>query len=405
MKEQPRILSILSFVQMCKLFSHYGVRTILVLYMISTLNFSEKYSFGVSAYFCGFFELMCLFGGAFADRYLGLSPALFCGSGMLCIGYIALLFERAFFPALGLIVVGNSLFSPAISALVGGAYEGKDPRRKKGFTIFYMMQNAGACLSTVVCGFVAQWYGYSAAFAMASCGMIVGIIILALHRRHIVETQEKSHSLAERFPRKLIYLIGINLGALILFYAASEQICSSLIVFAEKATEKVMFGVAVPSSFIMTTNPVVIVLCGAIVARYRFGLMIPLLLVACSFAGLSFLSQVSGQVSITTVVGVIALISLAELMIGPTVTSFISEVSATRNPAAAMGLLSASIAVSSFLAGGLGMLVACDGTESSSAVYQDGFLKIALICLAGGIAAKILISIVSPEKEETESLA
>ena len=73
-------------------------------------------------------------------------------------------------------------FPGNITAMLGLAYSENDPKRKKGFTIFYMMQNLGALISTVICGFIATHYSFRLGFAIASIGMIVGNLILFVYR-------------------------------------------------------------------------------------------------------------------------------------------------------------------------------------------------------------------------------
>lgn len=152
--KDAKILTLLSLVQMWKFFSHFGVRILLVLYMVNHLHYSDTRAFGMNAVFCGLVELGGIFGGIIADRYLGLKKSILIGGWLLVAGYFALFFELSLFWAMGLIIAGSSLFSSNITALFGLAYAEEDPKRKKGFTIFYMMQNLGALTSTIICGFI-----------------------------------------------------------------------------------------------------------------------------------------------------------------------------------------------------------------------------------------------------------
>ena len=169
-----KILTLLSLVQMWKFFSHFGVRILLVLYMVNHLHYSDTHAFGINAVFCGLVELGGIFGGIIADRYLGLKKSVFMGGWLLVVGYFGLFSEAGLFISMGLIITGSSLFSSNIAALLGLIYTENNSRRKKGFTIFYMMQNLGALIATIICGCIASQYGFRWAFAIASSGMIIG---------------------------------------------------------------------------------------------------------------------------------------------------------------------------------------------------------------------------------------
>jgi proton-dependent oligopeptide transporter, POT family len=347
------MLTTLSAAQTCKFFSHYGVQTLLVMYMISTLHFSEASAFAINACFCGVFEFTCLFGGIVANRHLGLSRSLIVGGMILCTGYLLIIMEEGFFASLGCIVVGNGLFSPAMTALAGSAYEPDDSRREKGFTVLYIMQSVGAFFSTILGGCLAAQYGFSTAFAVSSIGMVVGTTMLLYRRCHLTVRPIHNEPHKTQETGDLKSRVWIALGVLTLFYAASEQSLSSLIVFAERATNRTVLGYSLPSSLITVMNPLIIVLCGSAVARYRCGLSLPLIITAFSFGLLSFASNFMGDIPIGAVAGAVGAISVAELMVGPIVTSFMSEVSTKKSPGTSIGLLYVANGLSSWLGGEL----------------------------------------------------
>lgn len=431
---QPKALPLLACAQMCKFFSHYGMRALLVLYLVEKLRFSDAEAFGINALFIGLVELGGIFGGILADRYLGLRRAFGLGALLLAAGYASLAAEKGLFFSLALIVLGSSLFTSNITAMLGAAYEEKDPRRRKGFTLFYMVQNIGALVSTAVCGIISEKYGFRAGFAFCASGMLCGCALLFAKRRLLAglgnaPCNTKSGLLLapaallfggialvisqERMmlpilpwltagiflffavkllrdpdlPREKVRLLLVYLGALVLFFAAEDQICSSLMLFAERESGRTLFGWTIPSSMIMTLNPIVILVLGSILgsmfARFRIRLIIPFILVASAFALLRYAS----------VFGVIVMISLAELMIAPLIFSFASEVASKGKAGMMMGMIPIAFSLAVMLGGRMSKMVALD--ESG---YGSGFCKVALLVLVGGIILELLRKGFSYEK-------
>jgi proton-dependent oligopeptide transporter, POT family len=436
--QQPKILRLLSFVQMCKFFSHYGLRALLVLYMVNQLQFSDSHAFGVNAVFCGLVELGGIFGGILADRYLGLRRALMLGGIFLGVGYVSLILEKGLFFSLGMIILGGSLFSSNITALLGAAYSENDPRREKGFTIFYMMQNLGALISTLLCAVIAIQYGFYLGFLVASIGMMVGIATLFWRRDLLSKLDRGSQDKPALILAPIILLIlGIGflavgnegiilpllpwitvgifcffaiklmqapkltkwevkklliyLGGLILFFAAEDQICSSLIIFSERETERTLFGWTIPSSVIMSVNPIIIILFGNLIARLKVRFIIPFVLVAISFGTLALLCLFHVPASFLAVIAMVMIVSLAELMVGPFVSSIASEVAAKDKPGMVMGMVPIAFSLASLLGGGFSKMVAVEENSLSLMTYGAGFGKIALLTLIGGMLLQLLI--------------
>lgn len=288
--KHSKIVMLLCLAQMWKFFSHFGMRALLVLYMVEHLDYSDSRAFGVNAVFCGLSELGGIFGGMIADRYLGLKRGMFLGGWLLGVGYLSLIFESSLFVSMGLIIVGASLFSGNITAMLGLAYDENDPNRKKGFTIFYMMQNLGALISMLLCSFIATRYGFRLGFAVAALGMVVGNLMLFVYRgvlHHLGEMPVTAKRMTvstalwmmifivgtlavwsehivllflpwitggillffairllkdARWPKRQVYTLLLYLGALVLFFAVQDQICSSLLLFAERETDRMLFG-------------------------------------------------------------------------------------------------------------------------------------------------------------------
>jgi proton-dependent oligopeptide transporter, POT family len=441
-----KILALLSLAQMCKFFSHFGVRTLLVLYMVEHLLYSDARAFGVNAVFCGLVELGGIFGGIIADRYLGLKKSVLLGGWLLGAGYLALFFESALFWAMGLIIAGASLFASNITALLGLAYTENDPKRKKGFTIFYMMQNLGALISTLLCALLATHYSFRLGFAVAASGMWVGNLILFAYRgllQNLQKMPKRGEQMVvvtlfwmlvlvigtlgvwsekivllflpwitcgillffvmqllkdKRLPREQIYTLLIYLSGLILFFAVEDQICSSLLLFAERETLRTLFGWAIPSSWITSINPIVILLFAALLAKRRSQMATPFILTGCAFAILAVLCFLHLNCSIFGVMGMVAIISIAELMIAPLVLSNASEMAAKGNPGMIMGMVSVAFSLAFQLSGGFSKMVAIEEHAESLQVYGNGFGTVALLMLAGGMMMQLLMKRFADEK-------
>ncbi|MDY0255136.1 MAG: oligopeptide:H+ symporter, partial [Tenuifilaceae bacterium] len=172
MRGHPKALYYLFFAELWERFSYYGMRALLVLYVVQRLyadmNSAEAdaLGYGIYAAFGALVYATPVLGGMIADKFLGYRKAIVTGGIMMAIGLFMMTIETPvlFFGGLGFLVTGNGLFKPNISSMVGSLYEPGDPRRDAGFTIFYMGINIGAWLSPLACGWVAYQWGWSYGF-------------------------------------------------------------------------------------------------------------------------------------------------------------------------------------------------------------------------------------------------
>ena len=176
----PTALYVLFFAEMWERFSYYGMRELLVYYMIKGflgLGDGEAYSiygnYGAMVYATPFI------GGLIADRLLGARKAVILGGILMAAGHLLMTIEnsQAFFMALALLIVGNGFFKPNISTIVGRLYPQGSPKKDSGFTLFYMGINLGAAMSGIVCGHVGETYGWHYGFGLATFGMLVGLAV------------------------------------------------------------------------------------------------------------------------------------------------------------------------------------------------------------------------------------
>ena len=206
----PRGLWVLFITEMWERFSYYGMRAILVFYLIAST--AEELAGGVAndnpgfgwteanAYVLyGVYTFMvyftAIFGGILADRFLGTHRSMLIGGWTIAAGHITLAITNyfditpgtvvtfqnspgsvvCFMIGLALIIVGTGFFKPCVSVMVGQMYEENDPRRDSGFTIFYMGINLGAFFSPLVAGTLGETIGWHWGFGSAAVGMIAGL--------------------------------------------------------------------------------------------------------------------------------------------------------------------------------------------------------------------------------------
>lgn len=448
---QPKALYLLVLVQMWECFSFYGMRVLLVLYMVNQLQFSDLRAIAIYAVYTGLVELTGVIGGLVADRLIGLRRAIALGGWLIAAGHICMALEGAsngFFFGLALIVVGSSLFSTNVSALLGLYYKQEDVRREAGYTWFYIGINIGGLLASILCGFVGEQFGWHYGFGLAAIGMIIGNILLLLFDSVLedkglppVYMKITSYQL---FPIMIILAICVVSGGLIyadlvipllplvslvcmgfvgyrlwesrtvtlstlmtlilylaalaLFFAAEEQMGSSLMLFSERHVTREWFGIEVPSSVLMSVNPMTVILLGSCLTRlcgnlwgksgtsgaFPYRIVIAFVLSALAFGGLAItcaLNNAEGkeQMSVAILAGAFVLISLGEIIIGPAVYSFCSEVASEKTQGTVMGLVPIGFSLASFIGGYISTVLAVPEGSSYQPleVYSSGFTLIA----------------------------
>lgn len=178
-KGHPKGLFLLFFVEMWERFSYYGMRALLVLYMVKALQFSTEKAGHIYGWYTGMVYFTPLIGGYLADRYLGQRKAIVVGGILMMLGHFFMAVPTMFFffSALILLILGNGFFKPNISTVVGSLYEPNDPRRDSGFTIFYMGINLGAFFSPLVCSTLGEKIDWHWGFGAAGVGMLIGLVM------------------------------------------------------------------------------------------------------------------------------------------------------------------------------------------------------------------------------------
>lgn len=176
----PTGLFTLFFAEMWERFSYYGMRALLVFYMIKGfLGYGDNEAYAVYGAYTALVYATPFIGGMLADRLLGARRAVVLGGLLMAAGHLAMTVENevVFFIALALLICGNGFFKPNISTIVGELYPKGSGKKDGGFTIFYMGINLGAAMSPVICGYVGETYGWHYGFGLATAGMLVGVAV------------------------------------------------------------------------------------------------------------------------------------------------------------------------------------------------------------------------------------
>jgi POT family proton-dependent oligopeptide transporter len=181
----PRGLATLFFTEMWERFSYYGMRGILILFMVDAIQTGGLgLTVGRAAAIYGLYTaaayLTALPGGWFADRIVGARNAVFYGGILIAAGQITLALsattQAGFYTGLLLVVTGTGLLKPNVSAIVGDLYPDGGVRRDAGFSVFYMGINIGAFVGPLLCGYLGEQIAWEYAFWAAGLGMILGLV-------------------------------------------------------------------------------------------------------------------------------------------------------------------------------------------------------------------------------------
>ena len=325
-KNNPHSLTTLFFTEMWERFSYYGMRALLVLYLVNSQNYSESDALHIYAVYTGLVYLTPLIGGYLADRFLGSQKAIFIGGLTMMIGHFLMAFPNFLYLAIGMLIIGNGYFKPNISTLLGRLYKPDDVRRDSGFSIFYVGINLGAFLAPLIVGYVGETINWHYGFAIAGFGMLAGLIQFYIGQNKIIKEDISSQSkklnpadwgiitlvslinlplilvilelnqiindfffeilailiiliffyfitkkkqlLAVKKDIKRIAYIGILSIFVIFFWMGFEQAGGSLTLFANNSVDRNFLGFVIPASFFQSINPLIIILIGPMIANF-----------------------------------------------------------------------------------------------------------------------------------------
>ena len=241
----PRQLYLLFFTEMWERFSFYGMKALLLAYMVTQLKFDEPKAYAILGSYAALVYTMPMIGGMLADRFLGYRKAITFGGILMATGHLVLAVPESwsFFYGMAFIICGNGFFKPNISSLVGTLYKENDPRRDSAFSIFYMGINLGAMVGGVLCGYVGQRINWHFGFGLAGVFMILGLIVFtigkkSLGHRGLPPQNESLHKavIAGLDKEKIIYIATVLIIPFVVFlfhvYEAMDWIMLGLGILA-----------------------------------------------------------------------------------------------------------------------------------------------------------------------------
>lgn len=270
----PPALFILFFTEMWERFSYYGMRALLVLFLVSSVlgdnpgwGWERAEALQLYAVYTGLVYLTPIIGGWIADKYLGYRKAVILGAFIMTLGHASMAFDTSFFFYTGLIflILGNGLFKPNISSIVGQLYSHDSDKKDSAYTIFYMGINAGSFLGILLCGYIGEKVGWSWGFGLAGIFMLLGMLqftfaqkifgtiglspkkeeelaLIAPHANPVTEEiVEESHQ-SKKVTRDRIFVIVVFSIFTIFFWMAFEQAGGSMTIFAKDYTNRVLEG-------------------------------------------------------------------------------------------------------------------------------------------------------------------
>jgi proton-dependent oligopeptide transporter, POT family len=375
----PRGLFVLFLTEMWERFSYYGMRALLVYYMIKQLMFTQGQASHIYGLYTGLVYLTPFFGGILADRAWGQRKTVIVGAVLMAIGHFLMAFEVLFFPALLFLILGNGAFKPNISTQVGNLYPAGDPRRDRAFSIFYVGINVGAFFSPLVCGTLGEVYGWHYGFGAAGVGMVVGLVIYLLGQRwlgpdsltmRLDSRPETESALSGDEKNRVLGLIAVGLVS-VAFWAAFEQQGNTIALWADANTDRYILGWEFPASWFQSLNPAFVFLCTPMIltlwarqSRKRkepsavTKMAIGCFLLACGFLVMipaARLHALDGTpVSLLWLVFFTLLVTLGELYVSPVGLSLVTKLSPARIVSMMMGIWFLAIFLGNYGAGFLG---------------------------------------------------
>ena len=327
--KKERFLLPTLFVEMWESFSIYGMRALLVLYLVSQLGFSDVAAYNTYSLFSAFTYMLPVFAGILADRITGFKSPVLIGSIVMCFGHFIMTFinynANFVYLGLGLIATGAGLFKGNLSSLLAACYPKDKLAQDRGFTFLYMSVNIGGLAATLGCGYVAHLFGWDYGFGLAGIFMLIGTIHFIKYK-HILqdignppdEAKVKKKlflgldllnivfiasialsalfalmlNYSDKFTsllnisgifflialgfviykcnvnerKNLIVLIVLNIFFLLIF-AIEIHLGSLINLFTERNVDKVVFGITIPAATLQGLNPALIVIFGPMIAK------------------------------------------------------------------------------------------------------------------------------------------
>lgn len=179
----PSGLFILFFTEMWERFSFYGMRSLLVLFFMASVDkggwgWEQGTASSLFGTYVGLVYLSTMLGGYFADKIIGFRWAVVVGATLMTLGHFSMSFETQFSIYLGLVllVFGNGFFKPNMTSIISEMYKNNPEKKDGAYTIFYMGVNSGAFFGILLCGYLGEKVGWGYGFGLAGIFMFFGTL-------------------------------------------------------------------------------------------------------------------------------------------------------------------------------------------------------------------------------------
>jgi POT family proton-dependent oligopeptide transporter len=433
----PRGLTYLFSTEMWERFSYYGMRSLLVLYMVkyllhpgtidgvigfAALRSALESVFGpldiqplasqIYGLYTAFVYLTPILGGYLADRFLGQRRTVIIGAVLMALGHFMMAFEKLFLFALLALMLGNGAFKPNISTQVGRLYAPGDERRDRAYSVFYVGINLGAFFSPLVCGTLGEALGWGYGFSAAGIGMVISLVIYTVALRVLppddprpTRTQAARPHLTAQERRGVTALLLLFIPVT-LFWAGYEQQGNTIALWADSFTDRAIdlgfWQATIPTTWFQAFNPFmifaftpfVVALWRRQAARNAEPTTVTKIAIGCLGVAIANLIMAyaawhvgdDGKSSWLWLFAYFAVITLGELYLSPTSLSLVTKIAPASIVSLMMGVWLATSFVGNFLAGWL-------GSYWSTMAKPDFFLMIAAI---GAVAASLVWLIGKP---------
>jgi POT family proton-dependent oligopeptide transporter len=384
-------------------FSYYGMRALLVLYMVdyllkpataSAVWGLETLQRGLEAIsgplgvqplasqiyglYTGLVYLTPIIGGIIADRWIGRTPAVILGAMLMVAGHFMMAFEHLFLFALMLLILGNGAFKPNIATQVGGLYKPDDPRRDRAYSVFYVGINVGAFFSPLVCGFLGENVGWHYGFASAGVGMAIGLAtylagVRQLPKQRFQDVPVEVVNAANPDLGKSLLGLAILLIPSTLFWAAYEQQGNTIALWIEQSTDRrldlLFWQGEVPVTWFQAINPLMIfaftpplIACWSRSAKAgREPSTVGKMSLGCILLAVAYLTMAaaawSGTPSSAGLLWLLlyfAVLTIAELHFSPIGLSLVSNMASNKSRSTVMGIWLATSFLGNVAAGWIG---------------------------------------------------
>jgi proton-dependent oligopeptide transporter, POT family len=409
----PKGLAILFFTEMWERFSFYGMRAILVLYLVKEtmgdnpgMGWNSTQALALYGWYTMLVYVMAIPGGIIADRFLGQKKTVFIGGLLIAAGQLTLVVDNpiAFYTGLALVISGVGCLKPNISTMVGGLYKEGDPRRDAGFTIFYIGINIGAASAPLLVGYIGEVWGWHYGFGIAGIGMLLGLGVYMWGMKYLKEVGNfvpvkkiegtNKHVPMTKVEKDRIVVLLISFLIVIIFWAAYEQAGGLMNIYTNDKVNRAVLGWEIPASLFQSVPAFFVIIFGTIVAAFwtkrgqkgkenssLFKMAIGIMITGTGFlmmSGAALQAATGVKAMLIWLILSYLLQVIGELSLSPVALSFITKLAPAKYASIMMGVYFAATGLGNKLAG----LV---GEFATKAGELQIFTGIFVFCLAFGL--------------------